>query len=41
MNLAVEAGQPVGDLLTVAETHPDVIETLAAYLAWRQQQQRR
>jgi len=36
--MAVEARQPLGDLLEVAERYPDVIETLGAYLRWRSEQ---
>ena len=38
MSLAVEAEQPVRDVLWLANEHPDVIETLHAYLQWRAEQ---
>lgn len=40
VSLAVEGGQQLGDLLSVAEHHPDVIETLGAYLRWRNERTR-
>jgi hypothetical protein len=39
--LAVESGQSMRDLMWAAEHHPDLIETVGAYVRWRNDQQRR
>jgi hypothetical protein len=41
VQLAVEAEQSVRDVMWLDEYHPDVVETLRAYLQWRAEQNKR